>query len=761
MNLHEFVKPLREELRACYRPLRQAVFGAHAPMLRVRDAVWAEMDAFAAEHPRAAPWTLKARLHTLIAEHFEPVLFANSPFYYEMGLRPAENWGNPTGTMGGTAPLPAEWLMRREIDRARTHPAYAHIRRFGPGEGGLAVAHESIFDFDHHALGSTHLLEVGVNGLLDEIDERRSRPLTVEQASWLDAAAESCRAVVRIAARFAEAAESALAGKSDAPDATVAHFTMIAETARRVPAEPPRTFYEGLAALWFLREVAATLEGIGISVIGHLDRQLGKLYEADLAAGRLTEAGARDLLARWLLPTDVKFFVDESSWPETSTCIELGGCDDEGVPLFNALTRLILDVHAELDLLNPKLQCRYSARSPQAYLNLLSEHVLRGRNVFSLLNDDVLIPACVWAGKSEAEARRYVNGGCQETIVEGVEHSAGAYYYFNMPRVLDLCLQPVPRWDAGLGADGIGAARDFDEFYMQFMATLGHTIAAGAAWRREVGAQWMHIHPCPFFSATLADSLENARDYTAGGARHNPSGVALVGLATLVDSLHAIRVAVFEEGLLSLKRLQEMLARNWEGEERLRARLVALPKFGHGNHEVDALAGRVADDLVALIEGLPNERGGHFQPSFFVYYTFVAMGKRVGATPDGRRAGDLLSQGVSPAQLRAPVSLTDTFRSLSALDLTRYPANAVLDVQLPLGAGLPRDAVTGLVRTFAGLGGATIQPNVVSVEALRDAQEHPERHQALTVRICGLSARFVALTREVQDELIARHRAEI
>jgi trans-4-hydroxy-L-proline dehydratase len=764
MSLRDTVGPLREELRAYYRPLRQGVFGTHAPMLRVRDAVWGEMDAFAAAHPTAAPWTLKARLHTLIAERFEPVLFANSPFYYEMGLRPAENWGNPTGTMGGTAPLPAEWLMRRGIDRARSHPAYAKIRRFGPGEGGLAIAHEGIFDFDHHALGSTHLLEVGIHGLLDEIGARLARPATPDQASWLAAAAESCYAVIRIAERFAEAADAEKTAGGAESATMVANLTRIAHTARRVPAEPPRTFYEGLAALWFLREVAATLEGIGISVIGHLDRQLNVLYEADLAAGRLTEIEARDLLARWLLPTDVKFFVDESSWPETSTCFEIGGCDDDGEPVFNALTRLILEVHAELDLLNPKLQCRYSARSPQAYLDLLSEHVLRGRNVFSLLNDDVLIPANVWAGKSEAEARRYVNGGCQETIVEGVEHSAGAYYYFNMPRVLDLCLQPVTLWIAEGergGVGGIAGARDFEEFYARFVDTLGRTIARGAAWRRDVGSEWVHIHPCPFFSATLADTIENARDYTAGGARHNPAGVALVGLASLVDSLHAIRVAVFQEGRLSLSELREALSGDWKGHERLRARMVALPKFGHGDPEVDALAGRLADDLVTLIQGLKNERGGRFQPSFFVYYAFVAMGKRVRATPDGRHSGDLLSQGVSPAQLRAPASLTDTFHSLAALDLTRYPANAVLDVQLPLGAGLPRDAVTGLVRTFADLGGATIQPNVVSLKALRDAQLHPERYQALTVRICGLSARFVALTREVQDEIIARHGAAI
>jgi formate C-acetyltransferase len=747
---------LREEMDQHYRAYRRDVFETRASMLRVRDDIWAAMDAFIQAHPDSPAWTLKAQLHQEIAERFEPVLFPHTPFYFEMGLRPAENWGTPHGG------LAAEWLLRRRRHIAFTHPDYDNVRYFGFQGSPLGVAQEHVFDDDHHSLGMTKLLAVGVQGLLSEIAARRNHPATAAQISFLDAAEMSCCAVLRVADRFADHAERQI---NRAPDAVAAAFlTRIAETARRIPAEPPRTFYEGLAALWFLREVAATLEGVGISVIGHPDRQLIDLYRADLAEGRLTEDAARDLLARWLLPTDVKFFVKERSWPETSTCIELGGCDVDGDVVFNELTKLIMEVHAELGLLNPKLQCRFSHDSPQAYLDLLSEHVVGGRNAFSMLNDDVLIPACMRSGKSAREARLYVNGGCQETIVEGVEHSAGAYYYFSMPRVLDLCLQPappVPDVEAPEAPvkvpEPIEGALDFETFYRLFMDALKETMAVGAKWRRHAAGRWTEIHPAPFFSATLKGCIEDGRDYTAGGAVHNASGIALVGLATLIDSLYAIRRAVFEEAWLSLVELREVLAHNWQTVPSLRARMVGLPKFGHGDKEVDALASRFAKELADFIRTLRNERGGAFQPSFFVYYQFVGMGRYVRATPDGRYDGDLLSQGVGPSHLRGPDSLTDIFRSFSRIDLRDYPANAVLDVQLPMGSALPEGVLPAVMRTFARMGGATFQPNVVSVGQMREAQLHPERHEDLVVRVCGLSARFVALEREVQDEIIARH----
>ena len=751
MSRYAGLSALEEELRAYFRTLR-ADDPSAAYQWRI-DAIWEELDRLAAESPGADAVLLKARLHEVIAERFEPVILPHSPFYYEMGLRTNCNWGVGRGrSVGG-------WLRERRQEALVGAAARANLRRFA--EMGLAST--TVFDEDHRSLGTTRVLREGIIGLLARIARRREQSTTGEQARFLEAVERSCRAVLRIAQRFAQKAEEMLPGETD-PLAR-RFLGMIAVAARRVPAHPPQTFYEGLAALWFLREVAATLEGVGISVIGHPDRQLIALYRADLASGRLTEEGARDLLARWLLPTDIRFAVREEHWPETSTCMELGGCDEHGEPVFNELTRLILEVHAELGLLNPKPNCRFSADAPEAYLQMIAGQVLEGHNVFALQNDDLLIPALVRHGKSEPDARLYVNGGCQETICEGTEHSAGAYYYFNLPRVLDLCLlgDPPPVAAGELATEAvavtpgeIGEPASFEDFLGRFMAALDGALAAGARWRREGAARWSEINPCPFYSATLEGCVENARDYSAGGAKYNPSCIAPAGFATLVDGLYAIREAVYERGWATLAELREALRRNWQGREALRARLVALPKFGHDHGGVGALAARLSADLAAMVCRYENERGGHYQPSLFIYYNFVPMGRDVRATPDGRRSGEVLSQGAGPGRLNPPRSLTEMVRGVTCVDFADHPANAVIDVQLPLGGRLAPEQLVAAMRTFARMGGPTLQFNCVSREELLDAQIHPEQHAALQVRICGLSAYFVALERQVQDEMIAR-----
>jgi formate C-acetyltransferase len=311
---------------------------------------------------------------------------------------------------------------------------------------------------------------------------------------------------------------------------------------------------------------------------------------------------------------------------------------------------------------------------------------------------------------------------------------------------IPLVLEEVTEWEA---------------FYGRFLDVLGKAISAGAQWRREGAARWDEVNPCPFYSCTLEGCIENARDYAAGGARYNPSGIAPVGFATLVDSLYAIQVGVYREAWVTLHDLRRALRADWQNWERVHARVRALPKFGHGHPEVDALAARLSADLAASVRVLENERGGRFQPSLFVYYVFVRMGRDVRATPDGRRSGEVLSQGAGPGRVNPPTSLTDLLQSVSRVNYVDHPGNAVVDLQLPAGGRIAPQTLGAVIRTFAQMGGATIQFNCVSVDELRDAQAHPERHRDLQVRICGLSAYFVALERAVQDEMIERAQTEV
>ena len=750
---------LRRELKAYYATLRHDGIEHNADYVRRRDEIFAVMDAYEAANPDAHPYLLKARLHKEIAQRCEPVVFRYSPFFFELGVRPAESWGTPNQWSA------ASWMHLRRDHRVQETGKMNWIDHFRAWNTESPVKLWNIwnvFDYDHHSLGYTRLLQIGVNGILDEIAAQRVRVDSPEQIAFLEAADRGCRALIAIAGRFAGRARAMLEQEQD--PVACQFLARIAETAAWVPARRPRTFYEGLAMLWFLREAVASLEGIGISVVGHLDRLLIDHYRADLQAGRLTEGEARDLLARWMLPTDVKFHVEDNSWPETSTCMELGGCDAEGKPVYNELTRLILDTHRQEGLLNPKPNCRISADAPQEFLELIAESTLCGHNNFALLNDDILIPACVRAGKSLREARLYVNGGCQETIVEGVEHSAGAYYYFNLGRAFDLCLRPPDRepgqktlheaerhLPAPVQANGV-----FEEYYAEVVRCIKELIQLGADWVRELGQKTWEIQPCPLFSTTLDGCIARATDYTAGGARYNPSGIALVGFGTVIDSLTAVRRAVFEEKWLKMEELNRALAANWAGYEALRARLVALPKFGHDDPLTNEMARRLADDLARFVRDLENERGDTFQPSLFVYYMFLTMGKQVRATPDGRYDSDMLSQGVAPGRVRPPQHLTDVFRSISHIDFADLPGNSVLDVQLPAGGAINPTNLAALIRTFAAMKGPTLQLNCVSPETLRHAQLHPEQHQDLTVRVSGLSARFVALTKEVQDEIVSR-----
>ncbi|MCG2659720.1 MAG: hypothetical protein L6437_05695, partial [Kiritimatiellae bacterium] len=338
-------------------------------------------------------------------------------------------------------------------------------------------------------------------------------------------------------------------------------------------------------------------------------------------------------------------------------------------------------------------------------------------------------------------------------------------------RILDLCLLDHEFPDGSLRdaelekflPEVITGMPDFESLYGRVLDTLKEAIKLGADWLRIVGYHTRFIHPCPLFSTTLLDCIERGTDYTAGGARYNPAGIALVGLGTVVDSLTAIRYAVYDEGWLSFEALRKHLADNWAGAEDIRQRIISLPKYGHGEPEVDRLAARISRELAEFCRTLVNERGGHYQPSFFVYYHFQWMGKIVRATPDGRRAGDMLSQGCAPGRLRSPKSLTDIIRSVSMIDFVNYPGNAVLDMQLPLSVdhGMPLSDFVSLLRAFVNLGGPTLQPNCVSVDALRDAKAHPDKHRDLLVRISGLSAWFVTLHEDVQDEIIERYMVNV
>jgi formate C-acetyltransferase len=258
----------------------------------------------------------------------------------------------------------------------------------------------------------------------------------------------------------------------------------------------------------------------------------------------------------------------------------------------------------------------------------------------------------------------------------------------------------------------------------------------------------------------MDDCIENARDMMAGGTRYAGASVSLIGVGTVVDSLYAVKQLVFDEQRVTLDALGHILEADFEGHERLRQyTLRRIQKYGRDNETMGPFSAELFADLARVTSGRPNTRGGHYEASLFAYRSFVRMGTRTPATPDGRRAGEPLSPGMgpSPLALGACASIGALLSALQPLDLTAYPVVAVLDMKLPwASAGLRPEVIVPVIRRFLEVGGSVLQLNVVDPAALQEARTHPERHADLVVRVSGYSARFTTLPGEIQEEIIAR-----
>ena len=737
---------------------------------RVAAKVGADMERFMSENPSASPIQQKSQLHASVAEHFEPIVFKGSPFFYEMGVRHASSWG--FGLIG------KPYVERRKSAVCADREVAEARRRFdlfcaqiGVTNGKVAfldhTKHVSFyrmpgpgFDSDHNSIGYREILSLGIEAIIEKINARLLDPsLDAAAREFCTCAKMSLASVLKIAEKFADAAEKML--PLCETEREKKYMQMMASAARRVPRYPIESFYEGLAAIWFMREITGSLEYLGVSVLGQIDMMLAEVYERDIASGALTKEEAKELIYLWLIPTDIKFAADTSPWPESSTCLALGGCDGSGVPVFNDITRMIIEVHSEHHLIAPKLNLRYSKNSPDAYIDLISEHAIKGHNNFALSCDDVIIPSLMRAGISEVDARAYLNGGCQETMVEGKGHTAGAYLYVLLPSVLDLSLNECEV--AAVLQDAaamrrmpivIEEAESFEIFYEKLLSNLKKIIGNAVGDEVVMGKRQKEINPCPLFSSLHEGCIESGKDYTEGGAKYNFSTICLCGIATLADSVYAIKRLVYEDKVITLSELRRALLNNWEGAEDLRMQCLRLPKYGHGNEEADAVAKRVIADLNAFVTSLENERGGKNILSTFAYYFHKNVAQCVRATADGRAAGDFLSQGISASILAKTRSATEILETIGTVGYHELSGISVAD--LMLNEGVSRENMSAIIRAFGASGCPNLQLNVMSKEKLIEAQKSPAEYAQLIVRVSGVSVYFVNLEKSRQDEIIGR-----
>ncbi len=549
-----------------------------------------------------------------------------------------------------------------------------------------------------------------------------------------------------------------------------AELIHIADICRRVPANAPETFHEALQYYWFVHlGVITELNPWDSFNPGRLDQHLLPFYQKEIANGSLTKDTAIELLqAFWVKfnnhpsPPKVGVTALESNTYTDFALINLGGLKQDGSDAVNELSYIILDVIEEMRLLQPSSMIQVSKKNPDSFIHRALQIIKTGYGQPSIFNTDAIVQELMRQGKSIEDARNGGASGCVESGAFGTE-SYILTGYFNLTKVLEITLyngtDPLTNKQIGITTGNPQDFNSFEELTEAFRKQLNHFIDIKIKGNNVIEKLFAIYLPVPFLSLFIDDCIANGKDYNAGGARYNTSYIQGVGLGSITDCLTAIKYHVFDNKNVTMKYFLQALNSNFVGYDDLRYDLIYnTPKYGNDDDIADANALIVFDLFYQAVNGRPTSRGGTHRINMLPTTSHVYFGTKINAMPDGRKAKEPLSEGISPVQGADSKGPTAVIKSASKIDQIKT-GGTLLNQKFSPQFFENNDNIaklSSLIRSYFRLDGHHIQFNVVSAATLKEAQQHPEKHRDLIVRVAGYSDYFNDLGEDLQNEIILR-----
>jgi len=611
-------------------------------------------------------------------------------------------------------------------------------------------------DGGHECLAWDRLLRLGLPGLeafaQRELDRRAAAGERGPHLDFLRGAIRVYQAYRNYARRYAAAA------RENGLEDPAANCNAAAE-------RPPGTFAEALQLIYLVGHVYCTMLAANPTLtFGRMDELLLGYYRDDLAHGRLTRDDAGDLTEDFYCKNNLILGRGEhqmsggsekdTGWLRNLTYdapqyVVLAGRRRDGSGPAGELTELFLErIVPRFE--NPVMVLRYTHDLPSPIWRLACEK-MRANASFMVYSDENIIPAMEHCGIEAEDAVTYTMHGCNWPDIPGVQRSIHTQFP-HLPRHL---------LDAVLSENG--DVSSIEDIYERFAGRVREEITEHCDRLREERANWeaqvpgrLRVDDC-FLDGPIAQ----ARSSRIGGVKYGGIVCAISGLASAADGAAALDEAVFASKRTSLSDLKQALRNDFADQEPLRQQCLNAPKFGQDDDRADRHAVRILNMVLHEIDQASRMGSGDEVIVFRCLETdmrHIPFGKDLGATPDGRHAGQPISENTSPYPGSSKNGLTAMFRSVAKLPLDRINSGALnVRVQPRFFAGEEGlDRLAALLRTYFDLGGLQVQLSFVDVEELRDAQVHPEHHRDLMVRITGYSAAFVDMARHAQDEIIRR-----
>ncbi len=645
-----------------------------------------------------------------------------------------------------------EW---KEAYEAGVFTEFMEQRAPGHTSGGEKIFSTGLLDIKENIEAKKESLEPEENK--DKIEELKAMEIVSD-------------AMINYAERYADKLERMAEEESDGEREK--ELRKMAQICNKVPEDSPDTFWEALQHYWFIH-LGITMESNPWDSFnpGRLDQHLYPFYKDEIDDGRLGREEAKELLESFWLkfngqpaPPKVGVTAQESNTYNDFSKINIGGVWKDGSNGVNELSYLFLETLDDMRTLQPNTAVLISKKVPDRFLNKALEVVKPGFGEPPFFNHDEIIKILLRQGKSLQDARSGGVSGCVESGAFGKE-SYILTGYFNLPKVLEVTLNNGvdPKSGKKIGLK-TGDPEDFDSFkdlFSAFKEQLEYFIEVKQEGNDKIESIYHEELPVPFLSLWIEDCVDFAKDYNSGGARYNTQYIQIVGLGTITDSLSSLKYNVFDESRYNMEEVFSALRSDFEDKEKMRQIFLnRTPRYGNDDDYADKIAQDVFNLCVEIVESYPptpvrnaSRRVYGLPTTVHVYFGNVCE-----ATPDGRKEGKPLSEGISPVQGVDRNGIGAVFRSVGKLDHVKSGGTLL---NQKLSPDLVQDEETRkklgkLMRSYFKMDSHHVQYNVVSADLLREAQENPEDFSDLMVRVAGYSDYFVNLPEGLQEEIIER-----
>lgn len=612
------------------------------------------------------------------------------------------------------------------------------------------------------------MLSIGARGIINICKERIANASysdfnSIEKIDFWNGVIRVFEAWIRRSNRYADLAER-MAGETE-DSVRAAELLEIARICRKVPEHPAETFREAMQSYWF---TWATV-GTSTNSAGRFDQYMYPYYKKDLEEGRITYDEALELLENMKVKCHAfrnvsgNFSRGGISGGAAWYNYTIGGVDKDGNDATNDLTYMLIEASRETMLPNHTLTLRVHDGTPPELMQKAVELVKTGLGMPAFISDNEYINFFVEHGVSLERARDFSCAGCLDGSLPGTTRIAHIRMFGNTPQ-LDIFLHNgVCSYSGQKAGIETGDPRDFKTFeeFMEAFYKQQHYLVKCMTDICNINMRVRsEYNQDPFFSALMEGCLEEGEEVTRHGYKPYDNLIALgvVGAINLCDSFTAIKYWIYDKKKYTMDQLITALDANWEGYEDMRQDFIAAPKYGSNDDYADSIVAEYYERFAKEVESCKHPFGNIITAGVSVS-THQVVGRMTPATPDGRKAGEILADGsTSPSQGCDKKGILGVFASAMKIDQSLYNATLLNQKFHPSALKSPEDVqkLASAIRTYLLNGGKHVQFTIADTKMLRDAQVNPENHRDLTVRVAGYSAYFTTLTNLIQNEVINR-----